>query len=281
VSAGPRWARRLKAEPQELRAAAWSAAQFGCLLASYFALRPIRDEMGVQAGIERLPELVTWTLGGMLVLNPAFSALASRWPRRVFLPWALRAFALMLVGWAAWAGFGSSQGNLGFAKTTEDVTFSRMRDELMKEVERHFRPEFLNRVDEIIVFKPLTRVDLESIIDIEMRGLAERLSQRNVEIALTPEARTYIIDQGFNPEYGARPLRRAIQRIIEDPLAEEVLRGSFPEGSRIMVTYVNGRVGFSREPLSTATPPPPPAPPVPPAPAGATAGPAEGAAPSA
>ena len=77
-----------------------------------------------------------------------------------------------------------------------------------------------------------------------MRGLGERLAQRSVEIALTPEARQYIIDQGFNPEYGARPLRRAIQRIIEDPLAEEVLRGSFPDGSRIRVTYVNGQRGL-------------------------------------
>jgi ATP-dependent Clp protease ATP-binding subunit ClpC len=157
-----------------------------------------------------------------------------------------------------------SQGSLGFAQAKEEVTFQRMREELMKEVERHFRPEFLNRVDEIIVFKPLTRVDLESIIDIEMRGLGERLSQRNVEIVLTPEARQHIIDEGFHPEYGARPLRRAIQRIIEDPLAEEVLRGAFPDGSRIKVTYVNKVVGFERESLSS--PPPPPAP------AGATGG---------
>lgn len=116
MSAGPRLGRWLRAEAGEVRAAAWSAAQFACLLASYFALRPIRDEMGVQAGIERLPELVTWTLAGMLVLNPAFGALASRWPRRTFLPWALRAFGLMLVGWAAWAWLGAPDGNVGFAK---------------------------------------------------------------------------------------------------------------------------------------------------------------------
>jgi ATP-dependent Clp protease ATP-binding subunit ClpC len=152
-----------------------------------------------------------------------------------------------------------SQGSLGFAQSSVEVTFGRMKDELMKEVERHFRPEFLNRVDEIIVFKPLTRVDLESIIDIEMRGLGERLAQRNVQIVLTPEASTYIINEGFHPEYGARPLRRALQRIIEDPLAEEVLRGSFPDGSRIKVTLVNGIIGFEREPLVTTTPPPAPA----------------------
>jgi ATP-dependent Clp protease ATP-binding subunit ClpC len=138
-----------------------------------------------------------------------------------------------------------SQGGLGFHKGSEDVTFGKMREELMKEVERHFRPEFLNRVDEIIVFRQLTQDDLRTIIDIETKGLAERLRQRHVDIEITQEAKEHIIAQGFNPEYGARPLRRAIQRIIEDPLAEEVLRGAFPEGSRIVVSLVDGHIHFS------------------------------------
>jgi ATP-dependent Clp protease ATP-binding subunit ClpC len=140
-----------------------------------------------------------------------------------------------------------SQGGLGFQKTSDEVSFTKMRDELMKEVERHFRPEFLNRVDEIIVFRQLTREDLQQIIEIETRGLSERLAQRNVDIVLTPEAKEHIIDQGYNPDYGARPLRRAIQRIIEDPLAEEVLRGAFPEGSRILVGFKDGKIYFERE----------------------------------
>jgi ATP-dependent Clp protease ATP-binding subunit ClpC len=137
-----------------------------------------------------------------------------------------------------------SQGALGFQKASEEVTFGKMREELMKEVERHFRPEFLNRVDEVIVFRPLTRKDLESIIDIETKGLADRLAQKSLTIVLTPEAREYIIDQGFNPDYGARPLRRAIQRILEDPLAEEVLRGSFPEGCTVTVSMKDGHIAF-------------------------------------
>jgi ATP-dependent Clp protease ATP-binding subunit ClpC len=137
-----------------------------------------------------------------------------------------------------------SQGGVGFQKATDETSHTRMREELMKEVERHFRPEFLNRVDEIIVFRQLTRDDLTQIIDIETRGLAERLQQKRIELLLSPAAKEHIINEGFNPEYGARPLRRAIQRILEDPLAEEVLRGSFPEGTRLHVDYVDGHVHF-------------------------------------
>jgi ATP-dependent Clp protease ATP-binding subunit ClpC len=137
-----------------------------------------------------------------------------------------------------------SQGGVGFQKASDETSHSRMREELMKEVERHFRPEFLNRVDEIIVFRQLTREDLALIIDIETRGLADRLQQKHIDLILSPAAKEHIISEGFNPEYGARPLRRAIQRILEDPLAEEVLRGSFPEGTRLQVEYVDGRVHF-------------------------------------
>ncbi|MFM8980556.1 MAG: ATP-dependent Clp protease ATP-binding subunit [Planctomycetia bacterium] len=151
------------------------------------------------------------------------------------------------------------KGSLGFSKASDEASFGHMRDELMKEVERHFRPEFLNRVDEIIVFKPLARADLEQIIDIELRGLGDRLAQRNLTITLSPEARQHIIDQGYNPEYGARPLRRAIQRLLEDPLAEEVLRGAFPEGTRIQVTYADGHVAFQVERGGEAPAPPAPA----------------------
>ncbi|MFM8385248.1 MAG: ATP-dependent Clp protease ATP-binding subunit [Planctomycetia bacterium] len=162
------------------------------------------------------------------------------------------------------------QGGLGFARSGSETSYGRMRDELMKEVERHFRPEFLNRVDEIIVFKPLGREDLEQIIDIELRGLGDRLAQRNLTITLSPEARQHIIEQGYNPEYGARPLRRAIQRLLEDPLAEEVLRGAFPDGTRIHVGLSEGHVTFKVERSdaaagAAATPPAPAAPTTPPA----------------
>ncbi len=140
-----------------------------------------------------------------------------------------------------------SQGGLGFQQKSEDARYDKMKSEVMGEIEKHFRPEFLNRVDEIIVFHQLTREDLRSIIDIETAGLAERLQQRKVKIILSEEAKEYIIDQGYNPEYGARPLRRSIQRTLEDPLAEEVLRGSFPEGTLVKVTMKDDKLHFESE----------------------------------
>ena len=123
-------------------------------------------------------------------------------------------------------------------------------------MERHFRPEFLNRVDEIIVFQPARRArTCSEIIDIETRGLSERLAQRKVEIVLTEAAKEFIIEKGFNPEYGARPLRRAIQRLLEDPLAEEVLRGHFPEGTRILVSLEGEEIAFKTERIEAEPPP--------------------------
>ncbi|MDA1194681.1 MAG: ATP-dependent Clp protease ATP-binding subunit [Planctomycetota bacterium] len=148
-----------------------------------------------------------------------------------------------------------SQGGVGFAKSDEDVAHTRMRDELMKEVERHFRPEFLNRVDDIIVFRQLTREDLTEIIDIETRGLAGRLQDKSIQLILTPEAKEHIINEGYNPDYGARPLRRAIQRILEDPLAEEVLRGNFHEGTKILVEMKEGHVHFQASHEELPAPP--------------------------
>jgi ATP-dependent Clp protease ATP-binding subunit ClpC len=148
-----------------------------------------------------------------------------------------------------------NQGGLGFQKASPEVTFEKMREELMREVERHFRPEFLNRLDEVIVFHPLTKEDLRQIVDIETRSVADRLAQRNLTLVLTDEAKVFLIDQGFNPEYGARPLRRAIQRLLEDPLSEEVLRGAFSPGSTIVVNVHEGHLRFD---VREALPPPPP-----------------------
>ncbi len=152
-----------------------------------------------------------------------------------------------------------NQTALGFAKQTATVTFERMREELMREVEKHFRPEFLNRLDEVIVFHALDRDDLRKIVEIEVRQVADRLEQRKVSLALTNEAKEFLIDNGFNPEFGARPLRRAVQRLLEDPLSEEVLRGGFVEGATIRVTVHEGHLRF--EPEAPTPPPPPPPPP--------------------
>ena len=129
----------------------------------------------------------------------------------------------------------------------------------MSQVERHFRPEFLNRVDEIIVFKQLTREDLQKIIVIETKGLSGRLREKNIILELSEPAKEYIIDEGYNPEFGARPLRRALQRILEEPLAEEVLRGSFTEGTIVRVEVdPDSGIFFTHVPVESPPPEPEP-----------------------
>ena len=105
----------------------------------------------------------------------------------------------------------------------------------MIEVERHFRPEFLNRIDELIIFNPLTTDDLRSIIQLQLKEVFVRLSERGIALTLEPAASEFLIKKGFNEDYGARPLRRAIERYIEDPLAEELLRTDGLAGLSISV----------------------------------------------
>jgi ATP-dependent Clp protease ATP-binding subunit ClpC len=94
-------------------------------------------------------------------------------------------------------------------------------------MENNFRPEFLNRVDDIIVFRPLTKPDLKNIIDIELSKVYERLKEKNLRLILTEEAKELLIEKGTSLDFGARPLRRAIEHFLEDPLSEDLLRGSF------------------------------------------------------
>ncbi|MGE5458158.1 MAG: ATP-dependent Clp protease ATP-binding subunit, partial [Methanococcaceae archaeon] len=103
-----------------------------------------------------------------------------------------------------------------------------------------FNPEFLNRIDEAIVFRNLEKEDIIQIINIEIKDLLENIKQNKMEIILEQSAKDYIATKGYDPKYGARPLRRAIQKYIEDPLAEEILKGTFKEGSKILVKHLEG-----------------------------------------
>ena len=130
-----------------------------------------------------------------------------------------------------------SKGGFGFGKRDEESTYEKMKDMLHKEVERYFRPEFLNRLDDVIVFKSLTREDLVTIVDYELRKVRGRLKEEHeLELDLTEEARQFLIEKGFNPDFGARPLRRAIEQHIEDPISEDILRGSYKNFSKIVVS---------------------------------------------
>jgi len=120
-----------------------------------------------------------------------------------------------------------NQSGFGFGKRTEQAYYEKMKEMLDKEIERHFRPEFLNRLDGQIVFRPLTRNDLQTIVDYELNKVFKRLLEHGLHLELDPGAKEFLIDKGYNPEFGARPLRRAIERYIEDPLSEDLLRGKF------------------------------------------------------
>jgi ATP-dependent Clp protease ATP-binding subunit ClpB len=117
---------------------------------------------------------------------------------------------------------------------------------VMEELDRTFRPEFLNRIDEIILFRSLTKEDLLHIVDIQMRHLRLLLSERHIGLELTDAARQHLADTGYDPVYGARPLKRVIQREVQDPLALALLQGTFAEGDMVRVDAHNGRVAFEK-----------------------------------
>jgi ATP-dependent Clp protease ATP-binding subunit ClpC len=136
-----------------------------------------------------------------------------------------------------------NQTGLGFVKKDEASRHEKMREMLMHEIERHFKPEFLNRLDEIIVFKPLSKDDLYQIFDIEMRGVRKRLLAHEIDLDVPVEAKEWVLDtkEVQNLEFGARPLRRAIEKYIENPLSEELLRGKLNNKNKITVKVKKGK----------------------------------------
>ncbi len=137
-----------------------------------------------------------------------------------------------------------NNSTLGFVRPSEDVNYESMKTLLMAEVQKAFRPEFIGRVDEVLCFRALTKENMRSIIDIEMSEVRRRLAQRHIHLSLTQEAKDLIIDKGYNPDAGARPLRRAIENLIEDPLSEELLRGNLPQRSKIEVKVKDDHLYF-------------------------------------
>ncbi|MBP3322707.1 MAG: AAA family ATPase, partial [Clostridia bacterium] len=113
---------------------------------------------------------------------------------------------------------------------------------VMDEVRRAFRPEFLNRLDEIIMFKPLTKENLTGIIDILTENLRKRLAEKNLKLEITDAAKSFIIDRGFDPVYGARPLKRYLQSSAETLIAKAILKGDFPMGSTLTLDLIDGEL---------------------------------------
>ncbi len=140
--------------------------------------------------------------------------------------------------------------NIGFAKQDDQSTYESMRDRILEQVRNTFNPEFLNRLDEQVVFRQLSREDMVKIVDIVIKEMLNKVASQEIELELTRGAKEFIADRGFDPIYGARPLKRMVQKYIEDPLAEELLKGKFSDGSRIRVQRKGDELGF-REMKST------------------------------
>jgi ATP-dependent Clp protease ATP-binding subunit ClpC len=149
-----------------------------------------------------------------------------------------------------------NRAGLGFHTAAEEQTGEKMKDMLKGEVERFFRPEFLNRVDDLIYFRPLNREDLKHIVEIQLKDVFDRLVKKNITLVVGDDAREFLLEKGYSLEFGARPLRRAIERYVEDPLSEEILRGRVAEGMTVNVKVGNDALVFEAVTREPNRPPP-------------------------
>ena len=134
---------------------------------------------------------------------------------------------------------------VGFEQKSSILDYKDMKKNVLQQVRKHFSPEFLNRLDDIIVFKPLDKEVVKGIIDIQLKEINKRLSEWGITVKLSKKFVDYLIEKEFNPEYGARSIKRALQNLVEDLLAEEILKGKLPEGSIAeVVIKKNGEVGI-------------------------------------
>ena len=140
-------------------------------------------------------------------------------------------------------------GNIGFRRRSDDASaYENIKNRVTEELKKAFRPEFLNRVDEIIVFEPLTQTQLREIVEIQLEHLKKRLADRKITIEVTDSAKEKIAAEGYDPVYGARPLKRVIQRRIQDPLAMKVLAGEVHDGDHVLVDVAEGEFTFTPAP---------------------------------
>lgn len=136
-----------------------------------------------------------------------------------------------------------------------DTAYDGMREQVLGALRQHFRPEFLNRIDETVVFHALSKEQLKSIVDLQIRILNKRLEERKISLSCTPEALNWIADNGYDPMYGARPLKRVVQREIENILSLQMLEGKFQDGDKILVKEAGDRLEFSKEAETVSTEP--------------------------
>jgi len=128
-----------------------------------------------------------------------------------------------------------NEAAFGFQRPDQDATYESMKTRVTEEIEKVFRPEFINRVNDIIVFRHLNDEDMKQVVDLELKKVRNRLEEKGLTLELTDEAKEFLVKKGSNTDFGARPLRRAIETFIEDPLAEELLKGEFAGQSKVRI----------------------------------------------
>lgn len=138
----------------------------------------------------------------------------------------------------------SRSDGIGFAKVDASVSYEKMKERLLEEVKKLFNPEFLNRIDEIVVFRSLTKEDMKKIVDILIGELEERLDDKKMVLEIDESGKDLLVEEGFDPQFGARPIKRTIRRLIEDPLSEEILKGNIKEGKHIKLVRSGDRLEF-------------------------------------
>ena len=136
---------------------------------------------------------------------------------------------------------------IGFGSAREEGGYEKMRDKILEEAKKAFRPEFLNRLDDILVFHSLIKSDLEQILLLEVKKVSERLKAKKIILVLDAKAQDFLVEKGNDPMYGARPMRRAVERYLEDPLAEEILRGTLHDNDPIEVSVEDGKLTFKQK----------------------------------
>jgi ATP-dependent Clp protease ATP-binding subunit ClpC len=137
------------------------------------------------------------------------------------------------------------QTSMGFAAAASSFSDNeKMREKVLEEAKRVFKPEFLNRISDIVFFRPLEKTDLVKIVDLEVVKFSKRLTERKIELEFTTEAKQLLIDKGYDEKYGARPLRRAVEHFLEDPLAEAILRGDVKDGDTVLVERNGEELSF-------------------------------------
>ncbi|MFO7767976.1 MAG: ATP-dependent Clp protease ATP-binding subunit, partial [bacterium] len=136
---------------------------------------------------------------------------------------------------------------LGFQPEDPNLNYEKLKEKVLEETKKIFNPEFMNRIDEVVVFHKLERKHIDLIIDLMLAELEERMAERNMSISLTAPAKELVAEKGFDPAYGARPLRRTIQKLIEDPLSEEIIKGRFEQGGEVKVSRRGDELIFTSE----------------------------------